>query len=146
MLLVSTYTVQIAHSGPRPLDRQATEYLTCAIIPDPLHQVSYSCHDTHRYPPCCTCQLHTMRQANKLSRIQIQTSSSQWLITIKWRNWQLGFSHPTMMDLWTHKKRSYLERWNTRENSGDISRGETCTTSFEMLWTYSTEALRGNGS
>jgi hypothetical protein len=34
--------VQTAHGATRPLDRLATEYLTCATISDPLHQVSYS--------------------------------------------------------------------------------------------------------
>jgi hypothetical protein len=48
----------------QPLDRLATEYLTCVTIPDPLHQVSYSCHGPHRGTPCRTCHLHTMRQAN----------------------------------------------------------------------------------
>jgi hypothetical protein len=36
----------------------------CVTIPDPLHRVSYSCHDPRRCPPCRTCHLHTMRQAN----------------------------------------------------------------------------------
>jgi hypothetical protein len=46
-----------------------TEYLTCATIFGPLHQVSYSCHDTHCCiccTPCRTCQLHTTRQANTI--------------------------------------------------------------------------------
>jgi hypothetical protein len=98
--------VQTAHGATRPLDRPATEYPTCATIPGPLHQVSYSCHGPRRCTPCRTCHLHTTRQANailqmkqrqkknktKLSRIQIQTSPSQWLITIKPRNESLGFS------------------------------------------------------
>jgi hypothetical protein len=36
----------------------------CLTISDPLHQVSYSCHDLHRYPPCHTYHLHITRQAN----------------------------------------------------------------------------------
>jgi hypothetical protein len=36
----------------------------CLTIPGPLHQVSYSYHDPRHCPPCCTCHLHTMRQAN----------------------------------------------------------------------------------
>jgi hypothetical protein len=56
--------VQTAHGATRPLDRSATGYLTCAIIPGPLHQVSYSCHGPRRYTPCRTCHLHTTRQAN----------------------------------------------------------------------------------
>jgi hypothetical protein len=69
MLLISSYMVQTAHSVTRPPDRPATEYPTCAIIPDPQHQVSYSCHDPHRCPPCCTCHLHTTRQANMILHI-----------------------------------------------------------------------------
>jgi hypothetical protein len=66
---------------------------------------SPSCHDPRHCTPCYTCHLHTTRQATrfsnkienkgkttKISRIQIQTSASQWLITIKPRNWPLGFS------------------------------------------------------
>jgi hypothetical protein len=34
--------MQIVHGATRPLDRPTTEYPTCATIPDPLHQVSYS--------------------------------------------------------------------------------------------------------
>jgi hypothetical protein len=33
----------------------------CLIILDPLHQVSYSCHDPRRCSPCRTYHLHTMR-------------------------------------------------------------------------------------
>jgi hypothetical protein len=39
-LLVSMCTVLTAHGVTRPLNRPATEYPTCATIPDPLHQVS----------------------------------------------------------------------------------------------------------
>jgi hypothetical protein len=56
--------VQIAHGATRPLDRPITEYPSCAIIPDPLHQVSYSCHGPRRCTTCRTCHLHTTRQAN----------------------------------------------------------------------------------
>jgi hypothetical protein len=63
-LLISTCTMQTAHSATRPLDRLVTEYLTCATILGPLHQVSYSCHDSRRCTPCRTYHLHTMRQAN----------------------------------------------------------------------------------
>jgi hypothetical protein len=65
-LLVSMCQMQIAHGATRPFDRPATEYLTCAIIPDPLHQVSYSYHSPRRCTPCRTCHLHTMRQANMI--------------------------------------------------------------------------------
>jgi hypothetical protein len=56
--------VQTAHGATQPLNRSATEYLTCVTIPGPLHQVSYSCHDPHHCTPCRTCHLHTTRQAN----------------------------------------------------------------------------------
>jgi hypothetical protein len=49
-----------------PPDRPTTEYLTCATIHDPLHQVSYSCHGPRRCMPCHTCHLHTTRQANMI--------------------------------------------------------------------------------
>jgi hypothetical protein len=38
----------------------------CLTIPGPLHQVSYSCLDPRRCPPCRTCYLHTTRQANTI--------------------------------------------------------------------------------
>jgi hypothetical protein len=103
----------------RHLDHSATEYQTYAIIPGPLHQVSYSCHDPRRCTPCRTCHLHTMRQANtilqrnknkgktiEMSRIRIQTSTSQWLITIKLRNWPLDFSISRLMSPLTTKAQS----------------------------------------
>jgi hypothetical protein len=58
--------VQTAHGVTRPLDRPATEYLTYATIPGPLHQVSYSCHGPHPCTSCRTCHLHTTRQANTI--------------------------------------------------------------------------------
>jgi hypothetical protein len=36
-------------------------------------------------------------KTNKMSRIRIQTSPSQWFITIKPRNWPLGFSISSLM-------------------------------------------------
>jgi hypothetical protein len=59
--------VQTAHGATRPLDRPATEYLTCATIPDPLHQVY---HDPRRCTPCRTYHLHTMRQANVILQMK----------------------------------------------------------------------------
>jgi hypothetical protein len=56
--------MQTAHDATRPLDRPTTEYPTCATIPDPLHQISYSCHDPHRCTSCYACHLYTTRQAN----------------------------------------------------------------------------------
>jgi hypothetical protein len=55
-LLVSSCTVQTAHSVTWPLDRPA-----CATIPGSLHQVFYSCHDPRRCMPCRTYHLHTKR-------------------------------------------------------------------------------------
>jgi hypothetical protein len=90
-LLIITCTVQTAHNITRPLDRPATDYPTCATISDPVHQVSYYCHDPRH---CTPCHLHTTRQATrfsvwnrdksktiKMSQIWIQTSICQWLIT-----------------------------------------------------------------
>jgi hypothetical protein len=71
--LVSMCTVQTVHGVTRPLDHRATEYLTCATIPSPLHQVSYSYHNPHHCTPCCTCHLHTTRQANMI----LQTKQRQ---------------------------------------------------------------------
>jgi hypothetical protein len=61
VLLVSMWTVQTAHNATWPLDHPTTEYPTCATIPGPLHQVSYSCHDPRRCTPCHTGHLHTTR-------------------------------------------------------------------------------------
>jgi hypothetical protein len=63
-LLVSSCMVQTAHNVTWTLDRSTTEYPTCVIIPSPLHQVSYSCHDPRHCLSCRTCNLHTTRQAN----------------------------------------------------------------------------------
>jgi hypothetical protein len=55
-----------------------TEYPTCATIPGPLHQISYSCHDPCRCPSWRTCHLHTTRQANMIllmkQRIKVKLS------------------------------------------------------------------------
>jgi hypothetical protein len=51
-------------------DRPATEYLTCATILGPLHQVSFSCHDPHRCTPYRTFHLHTTRQANTILKMK----------------------------------------------------------------------------
>jgi hypothetical protein len=63
--------------------------------------------------------MHTTRQATvifhknkdkdkitKMSRIRIQTLSSQWLITIKPTNWTLGFSISPLMSPLTTKAQS----------------------------------------
>jgi hypothetical protein len=44
-------------SGHRVLD-------LCLTISSSLHQLSYSRLDPRHYPPCRTCHLHNMRQAN----------------------------------------------------------------------------------
>jgi hypothetical protein len=88
-LLVSTCMVQTTHSVIRLLDHPTIEYPTCATIPDPLHQVSYSYHDPCRCTPCRACHMHTTREATrfstwykdkskttKISQIRIQTSPS----------------------------------------------------------------------
>jgi hypothetical protein len=56
--------VQTAHGITQSPDHPTTDYPTCATIPGPLHQVSYSCHDPCCCPSCHTYHLHTMRQAN----------------------------------------------------------------------------------
>jgi hypothetical protein len=43
----------------------------CLTISDHLHQVSYSCLDSHRCPPYRTCYLYTMRQANTILHMNI---------------------------------------------------------------------------
>jgi hypothetical protein len=96
-------------SGYRVLDL----YLT---ILSHLHQVSYSYLDPCRCPSCHSCYLHITRHANtilhmnkgkvkttKIFWIWIQTSAYQWLITIKTRNWPLGFSISPLMSLLTTK-------------------------------------------
>jgi hypothetical protein len=80
VLLISTCTVQIAHGITRPPDHLATEYLTCATIPNPLHQVSYSCHDHHRCLPCCTCQRHTRIQTNMI--LQMKQDKGKTIVTV----------------------------------------------------------------
>jgi hypothetical protein len=62
--------VQTAHGATRPVDHPVTEYPTCATIPDPLHQVSYSCHDPRRCTLCRTCHLHTTGQANMILQMK----------------------------------------------------------------------------
>jgi hypothetical protein len=51
------------------------------------------------------------KNKTKLSRIQIQTSPSQWLITIKPRNWPLGFSLGYLI------KRLVLPSWTSKTPS-----------------------------
>jgi hypothetical protein len=69
--------VQIAHSATRPLNCPTTEYPTCATIPSPLHQVSYSCHGPRRCMPCCTYHLNTTRQANTILQNETKVKEKQ---------------------------------------------------------------------
>jgi hypothetical protein len=50
--------VQTAHGATRPLDRPATEYLTCATIPGPLHRsptpATVLVAARHAAPAACT--------------------------------------------------------------------------------------------
>jgi hypothetical protein len=82
--------MQITHSVTRLLDHQTIEYLTCATISGPLHQVSYFYHDPHHYPMPYLSPAHPPRQenvilhtdkdkykTNKMSQIQIQTLPNQ---------------------------------------------------------------------
>jgi hypothetical protein len=62
--------VQTAHGATQPLNRPATEYPTCATIPSPLHQVSYSYHGPHHYSSYRTSHLHTTRQANVILQMK----------------------------------------------------------------------------
>jgi hypothetical protein len=67
---ISTCQLQTTHGVTGHLDRLATEYPTCAIIPSPLHQDSYSYHGPRRCTPCRTCHLHTTRQANTILQMK----------------------------------------------------------------------------
>jgi hypothetical protein len=69
-LLVFMCMVQTTYGATQPLNRPDTEYPTCATIPGPLHQVSYSCHDPHHCTPCRMSHLHTMRQANMIVQMK----------------------------------------------------------------------------
>jgi hypothetical protein len=85
------------HTQHHPISQSSSHWVPdlCLTIPNPLHQVCYSCHDPYHCPPCCTCHLHTTRQANailhtkqrytsrtiEMSQIRIQTSICKWLIT-----------------------------------------------------------------
>jgi hypothetical protein len=55
-----------------PTSRSSSHWVPhlCLIIPDHLHQVSYSCLDLHRCPPCLIHHLHIMRQANTFLQIE----------------------------------------------------------------------------
>jgi hypothetical protein len=82
--------VQIAHCVTRLSDRPGTEYQTCVTIPGPLYQVSYCCHDPHRYSPCRTSHLHTMRQANVI--LQMKQDKGKTIKNVPDSNSNLGKS------------------------------------------------------
>jgi hypothetical protein len=54
------------HTWRHPTSRSSNHRLPdmCLTIINPLHQVSYSYLDSHRYLSCHTCHLHTTRQVN----------------------------------------------------------------------------------
>jgi hypothetical protein len=94
--------------------------MTCVTIPDPLHQVSYSYNNHPRCTPSRTYHLHTMRQANvilqqetkdkgktiEMSRIQIQTSACQWLITYQTKVLTTWLLNPPWWVHWQQKAQS----------------------------------------
>jgi hypothetical protein len=61
-LLVHSADNTRCHLTSRSSDHRVPDL--CLTILGPLHQVSYYCLDPRRCPPCRTCHLHTMRQAN----------------------------------------------------------------------------------
>jgi hypothetical protein len=63
--------------------------------------------------------------------------------TERWHVQQLSIAEMRMLQgFMTHKKRLGSERWHTRETRGGTSWGEARATSFEIVWTYPTEAHR----
>jgi hypothetical protein len=61
------------HVRHHPTSRSSSRRVPdlCLTIPGPLHQVYNSCLDPHHCLPCCTCYLHTMRQANTILHMKI---------------------------------------------------------------------------
>jgi hypothetical protein len=114
-LLIFMCMVQTAYDVTRPHDRLVIEYPTCATIPDPLHQVSYSFHDPRHCPPWRTYHLHTMRQANvilrtkqgivlpKRSEFEFKPRHVNDSSPIKPSYWPLGLSISSMMSPLTTK-------------------------------------------
>jgi hypothetical protein len=98
--------VQTAHGVTWPPDSLTTEYLICAW-PSPVFctrsptPVIILVTARHVAPATCTPRDKQTRfstwnktkgKTTEMSRIRIQTPAYQWLITIKQRNWPLGFS------------------------------------------------------
>jgi hypothetical protein len=126
--------VQTAHGDTRPLNHPTTKYPTCATIPDHLHQVSYS-SSLHAMPHLPSAHHETNKQRQrknkrKLFRIRIQTSPSQWLITIKPRNWPLCFSISPLMNPLTTKAQSLKFEskipWNTARRPKKPRKAQAC--------------------
>jgi hypothetical protein len=63
-------------------------------------------HETRKRDSPNETKIKEKQNKTKLSWIRIQTSPSQWLITIKARNWPLGFSISPLMSPLTTKARS----------------------------------------
>jgi hypothetical protein len=67
---VKTVRVVLRPNHSQTVDRLATKYPTYAIIPGPLHQVSYSCHGPRRCTACHTCHLYTTGQENVIFQMK----------------------------------------------------------------------------
>jgi hypothetical protein len=70
------YVHVIDHTRCYPTSRSSDHRVPdlCLIIINPLHQVSYSCHDPHHCLPCRTYNLHTMRPASTILHMNKGTS------------------------------------------------------------------------
>jgi hypothetical protein len=129
-LLVSLCIVQTARNVTRPPDRQAIEYSTCAwpspvlcirsptpatilVVARHVTPVTYTPWDKQTWFSIQT----NMGKTTKISQIRIQTTASQWLITIKPRYWPLGFSISSLMSKLTTKNIKFEFRiqdtWST---------------------------------
>jgi hypothetical protein len=87
------------HLTSRPSGHWVPEL--CLTIPSPLHQVSYSCLDPHRCPPCCPYHLHTMRQTNMIPHT----------------NQDLGKSHQNVPDSNSNLRMSMTHHNQTKEQT-----------------------------
>jgi hypothetical protein len=117
LLMHSVDCIQ-CHPTSRPSGHRLPDL--CLTIPGPLHQVSYSYHDPvtsrHAAPITCTpwdkqtqfsSRIKGKGKTIEMSQIWIQTSASQWLITIKPRHWPLGFSISPLMSTLTAKSTKF---------------------------------------
>jgi hypothetical protein len=121
-LLISLCTVQIAHGVTRPLDHLAIEYLTCAwsspilftssptpamilVVVRHIIPVTYTSRDKQTW---FSTRIDRGR-TTETSRIRIQATANQWLITIKPMYWPLCFSiSPLMSTLTKNTKFEFL--------------------------------------